>query len=141
MKNYIFAPMLMIATLFLGGCGIINRDKVVESEDVSPVVVGSTEDADNSQEQGRPDFFERADGIIVSSDEVADSSEQTQEDTELRRIDKTEEIVNAITNEAPQPESVEPPRVSPATGPAIPEDEMRTILNDQLISQGLKPRY
>jgi len=154
MKNIIMLPVLLFAVVFLAGCGLWNRDGAIESEPVQEVVVGATEtvnadvqrdffdrqaaDQENQQDQENRENADGQDGQVDGGQPDASQEEG------LSRIDKTQEIVKAITQESPvTPAQAAPekPRISPVTGPSIPEEEMRKILNDELIANGLNPRY
>ncbi len=148
-------PGLLFVVILLAGCGLWSRDEVVESGEVQEVVVGTTSPETMEQER---DFFGRPmtdqgsmpnmEREVLENEMEREQSGEGEREEELNRIDKTQEIVRAITEQdpstAPQPaqqQAQEKPRVSPVTGPAIPENEMRKILNDELIANGQSPRY
>jgi|GEM_PF-3922361 len=125
--------LMLFAIFLLAGCGLFAADTEIESGEVEQVVVGSSEAVEQGSEAG--DFFDRE-----RTEESA-----PKEPLEEKRVDKTEEVVEIVTAETAQAQQETaqeaPKRVSPATGPRIPEAEMRKILNDELIQKGHAPQY
>lgn len=124
---------ILIAVIMLSGCGLFGREEVASDIPIDGAVTGESSNIISRIDlMGVEASLEEAPGLAeVLEDQGISNGSQVNIDLigidPAKRVDVTDRVIAGIE--------------SPTTGPAIPEDEMRAILNARLVESGQSPLY